>query len=261
MFTLGLARSSGLAFIAALWLSSVVTGCSAEIQHGLDEAEANEIVVLLEGNGIAASRERAGRSNEWIVSVPTSDASRSWQLLMAHGLPRREVGGFEATFGEPSLIPSPVEESVRLQQATAGQLERSLMAMDHVVDARVHLVIPAQEPLLGRQREPAPPQAAVLIVFRPSDDGSNPVDVEAVQRLVTAAVAGLAVDDVTVVTTPREVVVFEDSPALSRIGPLVVTAESRRALQVLLGALGGLILALSAVIVLLVVRRRRSAPT
>jgi type III secretion protein J len=261
MSTLGQVRSSSLALVASLWLSSVVAGCSTEIQHDLEEVEANEILVLLESNGIAASRERAGRSDEWIVSVPTSDASRSWQLLMAHGLPRREVGGFDETFGEPSLIPSPTEERVRLQRATAGQLERSLMAMDHVVDARVHLVLPVREPLLGRQHEPAPPQAAVLIVFRPNVDGGMPVDIEAARQLVTAAVAGLAADDVTVVTTPREVEMLGDNPELSQIGPLVVTSSTRRSLQLLLGSLGGLILVLSAVIVMLVAKRRRPAPT
>lgn len=236
-------------------------GCQTDIQHNLQESEANEIAVLLESNGIAASKQSVGRTAEWVVSVPTAEASRAWQVLAAHGLPRRPIDGFEETFGEPSLIPSPIEERVRLQQATAGQLELSLMAMDRVVDARVHLVIPTREPLSSRSNEIEAPQAAVLIVFRDGDDDRPPVSVDAVRRLVAGAVSGLTPDSISVVTTPRPAPVLEESQRFARLGPLVVATSSRQTLQILFGALGGLILLLSAVIVILVLKRRRPAPS
>jgi type III secretion protein J len=250
-YALRVARCACLALVA-------LAGCKVELQHGLDEEQANEMVSALEGHGVAAEKEPQGRGEGWLVSVPSGEATRAWQVLRASGLPRRPVRGFEEVFGDPGLIPSPLEEQARLQEALAGDLERSLMAMDGVLDAHVHLVVPTQEPL-APSRGPLPVAgAAVLLVYAAEGSGRVGPDVDAVRRLVAGAVAGLSPDAVEVVTTPRAT--GAEVPALEwvQVGPIQVSRASVGALQAVLAGLGALVLVLSGLLVVLLWRRRRA---
>ncbi|MBN1944189.1 MAG: hypothetical protein JW797_00880 [Bradymonadales bacterium] len=239
--------------LCLVWIS----GCQTTVQHGLSEPEANEILVLLEQHGIAGDKARDGRSDHWAVRVPASDASRSWQIMQANGLPRRSVGGFEQTFADSGLIPTAMEDRIRLQQAVAGELERSLMAMDAILDARVHLVVPANNTLRRPDQPPLPPRASVLVVFQQNPADPEGVNTTAVQRLVAGAVEGLDPSNVVVVTTPRAVSVVPPGEGLVNLGPWTVSTASKVPLQLLVVIPILLNLMLGAALAFLVIRRRR----
>lgn len=144
--------------VALLW------SCRTDLQHGLEEREANEILVLLDSYGIEASKSADGRDGAYLIRVADGDAARAWRVLQAHGLPRRPLGGWLEAFGDRELISTPTEDRIRAQMAAAEALERSLVAIDGVVDAHVHLAVPT-EPGFGRAAEPPrPSKASVLII-------------------------------------------------------------------------------------------------
>jgi type III secretion protein J len=237
-------------------LFGLLIGCSTAIQHDLEETQANEILVLLDENGIAGSKTRGARGSGWVVEVPSSDAGRAFQIMQAHGLPRRAAGGFSEVFGSRGLIPTPSEDRMRIQRATAEELERSLMAMAGVVDARVHLVLPAVD-RLGSRSQGTTPRAGVLLVYQPDENNDNPINTDACQRLVAGAIDRLDPNSVVVITTPRVVHVAEADAGLVSLGPITVSAGSQRTLQLILGVLSSLVLLLGAALIITLARRRQ----
>src|SRR5436190_15938304 len=110
---------------AGLGMALGLLGCTTEIQHELDEGQANRIVVLLAQHGITARKERDHSASRgaatWVIGVPSADAVRAWQLLRDNELPARPVKGFGEVFAQPSLIPSATEEKALLHEALSGE--------------------------------------------------------------------------------------------------------------------------------------------
>jgi type III secretion protein J len=237
-------------------------GCSAEIYHGLDEPEANEMVVVLEQHGIDADKARdPSGDNTWLVEVPEGQRVEAWRILEREGLPRPDVEGFGQFYPSGGLIPTASEERVLLQYATAQELQRSLLKIDGVLDAHVNLVMPEKPKIQLSGAETAPPRASVLVKYRARDtDGKAlepPVDTAAVRQLVAGGVEGLEPDAVEVMLTPahRALAPLKDAE-LAQVGPVAVKSDNKVVLQGIIGGMFFAILVLSAGIVVLVVRRR-----
>jgi type III secretion protein J len=237
--------------IAFVWF---VLGCSAAIQHGLDEAAANEVVVALGRAGIAASKSRAD-DGAYAVNVAAADTLAAMELLRSLGLPRGRPVGFQEMYKSAGLLPTLTEERARYTEALAGEIAATLERIDGVLAARVHLVLPEPDPLAVDGKPRVPAQAAVLLKLRSGPPA--PVAETDVQKLVAGSVPGLLPAAVSVVvTTPAAP--GGTPPALVALGPLRLTPDSRSTLVVVgavaLGVLVGL-----ALLVLLLARRLAAA--
>jgi type III secretion protein J len=223
--------------LAAIPLAAALAGCPAEpLLHDLAEREANEAMVALEEGGIPASTGRSdGREGGWSVTVEGGDQPRARRLLAARQLPRPRAPGLGEVFGQSGPVPTPVEEHARWLHALAGELSRSLESIDGVVEARVHLGLPAADPLHPGGR--AAPRAAVLLKCRPSACAAVRALERGVRSLVAGAADGLSGEAVAVVIAEGT----EPAPAPLRAGrprPLLAVAGA--------AALGGLALGLLA---------------
>lgn len=206
---------------APLLLVFILSGCGVELEHGLDERQANEISSVLESAGISADKVAdEGQNGTYTIVVPRSAAGRAFAVLEARDLPRRSLRGLSDTFARGTLLPSPVEDRARYAAALAAELERSLEEVPGVVSARVHLALPAEEPLVGDAAHARATASVLLKTHAPP--ALAPADV---QRLVAGAVNGLQPADVGVVVAgaPPE----PGAPPLDRVGPLRVAHESR----------------------------------
>jgi type III secretion protein J len=232
-------------------------GCSTNVLQGIDERGANEAARALERAGIGAEKvpdEGSGAASvTFTLRVSRGDGARALDLLRALGLPHEKRRGFAETYGQPSLIPTPSEEHARYIDALAGELERTLEAVDGVVSARVHLVLEENDPLAvdGKPRSGA--RAAVLVT---TGAGRTPIAREDIQRLVAGSVAGLDPTAVAVVFTVAPGVP-EGEPTMAAVGPLRVTPGSRGILIAALAAGLGLLGILAGLLV--VTARRLSA--
>lgn len=151
-----------------------VAGCAVPIVNGADEADANRVVVALEENGIAADKEAdPATEGRFRVLVARDDASGAAQVLKQESLPPPATKGVLEALGEGGLVPSRSAEHAKLVAGTAGDLERSLRAIDGVLSARVHLAVPAKTPFEGENKETA--TASVLIRHRGWARGSDQV--------------------------------------------------------------------------------------
>jgi type III secretion protein J len=194
----------------------LASGCGVELEHGLDERQANQVLGALAESGIAADKQTDGQGT-FTVTVPRTDTQRAVKTLESQDLPRPREKGAAESFS--TFLPSPQEEKARLAATTAAELQRTLETLPTVVTARVHLALPPED-LLPTDTPSVKPSASVLLKCRvPAPPTAD------VQRLVAGAVTSLAPSDVAVVVTP---VAPETTPELDRLGPLRVAKDSRR---------------------------------
>jgi flagellar M-ring protein FliF len=99
-----------------------------------------------------------------VVLVPSARLAESRLTLAAAGLPKSGRIGFElfdkTNFGATELV-----EHINHQRALEGELERSVLSMAEVVQARVHLTFPRESVFLDQQQ---PAKASVMIKLSPA---------------------------------------------------------------------------------------------
>ena len=108
--------------------------------------------------------------------------------------------GVAEVFKKTGMISSPTEERIRFMDALAQDLSRTISGIDGVVDARVHVVLPENDPFA---RNTLPSSAAVAIRSRWDSDVTDLVP--SIKGLVKNAIEGLAFEKIMVT-------VFRDSP-------------------------------------------------
>jgi len=114
----------------------------------------------------------------------------------AGGLPRGGSVGFEI-FDRSRIGATEFEQQVNLRRALEGELVRSVMSIDGVKAARVHLVLP--EHRLFAAREESASASVVVKLTNSTNFGKR--EVAAVVHLVSMAVPGLSKDRISVVST------------------------------------------------------------
>ncbi|RAL24917.1 hypothetical protein DL240_01530 [Lujinxingia litoralis] len=233
--------------------------CTEPLHHGLDEAQANQMVVELSRAGFAAVKEPDPADPAlWVVKVPRVERVEAWERLEQAGLPRPAESGFGDFYPGAGLIPTAQEERVVLQYATAQEIRTSLLKIDGVVDAHVHLVLP-QKARVQLSNAPRPePRASVLVRWRTLEEEGPAVGPDEIRALVAGAVEELQPDQIEVVMTRVQMPPAQEREAIfAEVGPLIVAPQSAALVRALIVGMGLMIMALSAGLVVLVVRRRR----
>src|SRR6202162_3914777 len=110
------------------------------------------------------------------------------------GLPKTGRIGFEI-FDKTNFGITDFAEHVNYRRALEGELERSIMAISDVRQARVHVTLP-KDSVFTDAREPA--KASVLVGLRPGTRLSQQ-NVVAITNLVSSAVEGLSPESISVV--------------------------------------------------------------
>jgi type III secretion protein J len=153
------------------WLLSfaVVAGCSVPVAGGLDEAQANRVVVALDHAGVGGEKEPdPGAEGRFRVVVARDDGPRAIAALRDEDLPAPPTPGLLDSMGKGQLVASQLAEHAQLTAGLCGELERTLSAIDGVLFARVHLSLAKTEPFADAPRPKA--TGSVLIRHR----GSTP---------------------------------------------------------------------------------------
>ena len=178
-------------------------GClSRDLQSGLTEQDAQEVIVVLKQNGLEAFPTREPSSDRdaapvWTVRVKGGGRNlmAAWQVMQDNGLPRQKGKGLEEVFSGKGMIPTASEEKARMLLGLSGELTRTLKSVTGVVDARVQVVLPENSPLLDKAQW-SPPTASVLLKHRGS---APPLTEDEIKSLVARGVEGLQPENVAVV--------------------------------------------------------------
>jgi flagellar M-ring protein FliF len=130
-------------------------------------------------------------NNGATITVPEDRVAEVRLEMAGAGLPKNGRIGFEL-FDKTNFGITEFAEHVNYRRALEGELERSVMSVAEIEQARVHISLP-QESVFLEQRQPA--KASVLVKIR--QGASLPeTAIPAITNLIASAVEGLAPENV-----------------------------------------------------------------
>ena len=220
------------ATLQVLLAASLLTGCTppVELVSSLPESEANEVLGALFRAGIHARK--APNKSGVTIAVDANDTARAIDVLRREGLPRERRAKMGDVFRKDTLVSSPLEERARYLYALSQELEQTLLQIDGVVAARVHVVLPERK---GIGEENTPSSASVFLKHR--EEFLVKQTVPQVRSLVATSIVGLSVEKVTVVLFPaRNDVVLHTGKQTNDGGSLQPQATSRVFLALFAGS-------------------------
>src|SRR5579864_4021408 len=132
--------------------------------------------------------------NGTTVLVPEQRVAELRLEMAGLGLPKTGRIGFEI-FDKTNFGITDFAEHVNYRRAVEGELERSIMALAEVQQARVHVTLPKESVFL-ESRESA--KASILVGLRPGASLSSQ-NVAAIANLVSSAVEGLTPEAISIV--------------------------------------------------------------
>lgn len=179
----------------------LLAGCDEKttLFSNLEESQANSVMAALLDENVACAK-TPGDEGAWNVQIGASDFAKAANLCERRGLPRRAHKGIGEVFKKTGMVSSPSEERIRFMDAISQDLAATISMIEGVVDARVHVVLPENDPFA---KNALPSSAAVAIRARWDADLSDAIP--QVKGLVKNAIEGLAFEKITVT-------VFQDLP-------------------------------------------------
>lgn len=166
----------------------------ALLYGGLDTKDAAEICDKLRDKGIVFQLRDSGSA----ILVPNSEVYQLRLEMVAEGLPTGGRDGYEI-LDRDGLGISPFKEGVNYVRAIEGELVRTILLMDGVIGARVHIVS-EQRRLINRGRIDA--SASVYLKTSGGMDLRRE-NIAAVASLVAGATKGVSPDRVVVVVNGK----------------------------------------------------------
>ncbi len=130
------------------------------------------------------------------VLVPENQLAHVRMALAARGVRAAMPSGLEGLDNVTGLGTSEFMEGARYRHALEGELARTIIALDAVRSARVHLAIPKRTLFVGRDEEK--PSASVMLDMQPGQS-IEAGQVEAIANLVAGSISGMKPGAVTVV--------------------------------------------------------------
>lgn len=151
--------------------------------------DAGQVVAKIRESGVEYRLSENGST----ILVPSAKVPELRLQLASAGLPKTGRIGYEL-FDKTNFGVTDFTEQVNFHRALEGELERSIMSLSEVEQARVHVTFP-KESIYTENRQPA--KASILIKLKPGSDLSPP-NVTAITRLASSAVEGLMPEGVSV---------------------------------------------------------------
>ncbi|WP_330959620.1 flagellar basal-body MS-ring/collar protein FliF [Photobacterium sp. 53610] len=175
--------------VVALWTS---TQSYRPLYSQQERFDTSEIISVLEAEGIPY---RLQETNGQVL-VEDGKVAEVRMLLAAKGVKAKLPTGLESLQTDSSLGTSQFMETARYRHGLEGELARTIISMNAVNNARVHLAIPRQTLFVRQNGEK--PTASVMVELKTGED-LKPEQVEAIVNLVSGSVTGMAADQVSVV--------------------------------------------------------------
>jgi flagellar M-ring protein FliF len=161
----------------------------APLFSNLSASDASAITTKLDGKKVSYQLADGGST----VRVPSKDVYQLRLDMSADNLPSGGASGY-ALLDKQGITTSDFQQHVQYQRALEGEITKTILAINGVTSAVVHLAIPEQSVFATETQKPT---ASVLVATVPGQPMTSD-QVQAVVHLVSSSVAGLDPADVTV---------------------------------------------------------------
>jgi flagellar M-ring protein FliF len=187
----GLLAGVAAAVAAAIWLVLWSQGQNYTVLYGqLSDRETGQVMDALTAAGIEFKLSPSGA-----VSVLDTKVQEARIRLASQGLPQSDSMGIEMIQKESALGTSTLMETARYQSVLETELARTIVKVQGVQNARVHLALPKPSVFLS---DPRKATASVMLQLYPGRR-LDPGQVAAIVHLVASSVPELSATDVTLV--------------------------------------------------------------
>jgi flagellar M-ring protein FliF len=156
----------------------------------LSPEDASKILAKLKEQSIPYQIDDGGKS----ILVPKQKVYELRLSLAGEGLPQSSIIGYEI-FDRTNLGISDFVQKVNYRRALEGELARTILTIEEVEAARVHLVVP-EKALFKEDEKPA--TASVVLKLKSSKPLKSEV-VQGIAHLISSSVEGLEAGNVTIV--------------------------------------------------------------
>ena len=174
-------------------LSIVLIGCREAVMHNLSETDANRLLTTLHSIEIDSKKVRQP-DGKWLVEVPKTQALQAIRHLEQSRL-FRDIRPQQP--GKSSMITSREEQRAESVRVLSREIETTLTSIDGVLEARVHLQLPARDPFFG-EKILGGGEGSASVLLAAGKDFSLTRD--EIQALVSGA-AGIKAERIAVVLT------------------------------------------------------------
>lgn len=182
------AALAGLLMAAVLFVQWVSTPSYTVLASGLDDGGVARVVDQLEADGVPYEIGNGGST----VLVPRNQLYTTRASLAQAGIANESAPVGYELLDDQGLTVSDFRQQVDYQRALEGELARTLMAMDGIRSATVHLVLPEEQLFTENQK------AASASVLVDTARTLTATEIEAVTFLVASSVEGLETGGITV---------------------------------------------------------------
>src|ERR1700683_3373665 len=188
---IGLLVGGAAAVAVAIWLVLWSQGQNYSVLYGqLSERESGQVMDALTAAGIEYKLSPSGA-----VSVPEPKVQEARIRLASQGLPQSDAMGIEMIQKDSPLGTSSMMETARYQSVLETELARTIIKVQGVQSARVHLALPKPSVFLADSHRATASVMLQLYPGRVLDHGQ----VGAIVHLVASSVPELSANDVTLV--------------------------------------------------------------
>lgn len=194
-----LSKSARIGFFAGLFLIGTLTillgvfFLRTDYQilfSNLSPQDANAMVTELERIKVPYKLEADGST----ILVDKDSVHKTRIKLMGKDLPLHGTVGFEL-FNNSDFGMTEFAQKINYQRAMQGEIARTILSLNEIESARVHLAFP-EEALFKKNQNRT--KAAISLVVKKGSQ-LHPEQVAGIQRLVSAAVPSIQTQDVTIV--------------------------------------------------------------
>jgi flagellar M-ring protein FliF len=201
---------------------------------GLERSDINQIGLVLGEAGIGFDVASDGTT----LLVTAGKTAQARMLLAEKGLPTSTNAGYELFDNVGSLGLTTFMQQITRIRALEGEIARTIQSIAGIRAARVHVVLPERGSFRREEQKPT----ASVVIRASSIDGQRAAS--AIRHLVSAAVPGLNVDNVTVLDSSGTLLASGDDPSNSSMARSMgveqsvstsIEANIRRALAPYLG--------------------------
>ena len=170
------------------WLNNV---SFAQLYSNLDESEAGEVITYLNDNKIPYNLSNGGKT----IEIPQGDVYKTRIALASQGMPRSGNIGY-SIFDQNNLGMTDFLQNLNFRRALEGELTRTIMQLNEVQAARVHIVMP-KERLFKKDKQLA--SASVVLKLKGGSSMLSKHQVKGITHLVASSVEGLKPSNIAIV--------------------------------------------------------------